>query len=250
MRKYLSNFLMNEADSSPGNGAPAAAPAPTEPAAAPTAPVLDVDSLLSRLSGVIDEKISASQNATFAALRKSGALKQEKPQGEPAQPSTPTPSAPAAAQAGLSMADVEALLERERVIANRAAKHNLSEAQTRRLKSSLSGVAADQFATEVDSYLADMGLVKATPVTQTQPVTQPNQPAPAQPAKPNISDRGTAAPTDLRDSEGVINSRPLEATSHDVDSLIIKNGRDKGLRMFQERVLNALGNVRIKSPRG
>jgi hypothetical protein len=89
-----------------------------------------------------------------------------------------------------------------------------------------------------------MGLVKApAPAPTLQPAT------PAQ-AKPNISDRGTAAPTDMRDSEGVNNSRPLEMTPHDVDALILKHGRDKGLQMFQERVLSALGSIRIQKPRG
>lgn len=240
-------FLMNEEGGSPGGGA--VTPPQAEPPAAPTAPSLDVDSLMSRLSGVIDEKLSAHKNATFAELRKAGAFKQEKPTSEPQAPtSQPTQSAPVAAQAGLSMADVEALLERERVIANRAAKHNLSEAQTRRLKSSLSGVAADAFASEVDSYLADMGLVKAA----TPPPVQPTVPAqaPAAPAKPNISDRGTAAPTDTRDSAGVINSRPLEATGHDVDALVLQHGYEKGMQMFQEKVLHALSGIRIKKPRG
>jgi hypothetical protein len=39
-------------------------------------------------------------------------------------------------------------------------------------------------------------------------------------------------------------------TGHDVDELILKHGHAKGLAMFQERVLGALGRVRIKPPRG
>jgi hypothetical protein len=242
-----SKYLASEEGGTPASAA-AAPPVPAEPAAAPTAPALDVDSLLTRLSGVIDEKITASQNATHAALRKAGIFKQDKPPGEPtpATPSSPTPSAPSA-QAGLSMADVEALLERENVIATRVAKHSLTDAQARRLKSALTGVERGSFASEADSYLADLGLVKAA-----TPPPQPTVQTPAIPAatKPNISDRGTASPTDTRDSEGVINSRPLESTGHDVDSLILKHGYDKGLQMFQERALAALAGVRIKSPRG
>lgn len=246
MLTRFSRILMNEADSSPGNGAPVEAAAPAAPVATTTAPALDLDVLVSRLTGVIDEKIAASQNATHAALRKAGVFKQDKPASEPTTPtSQPTTSAPSA-QAGLSMADVEALLERERVIASRATKHNLTEAQTKRLKSSLAGVSADSFASEVDAYLADMGLVKAAPVT---PPVQTQAAAPAV-AKPNISDRGTAAPTDLRDSEGVINSRPLEATGHDVEALKVKHGEYQGLQMFQERINSALRNVRIAPPGG
>jgi hypothetical protein len=84
-----------------------------------------------------------------------------------------------------------------------------------------------------------------SPVQTTQ---QPAQPAAA--PRPNISDRGSASPVDTRDSEGVVHTRPLESTGHDVDALILKHGRAKGLQMFQEKVLMALGNVRIKNPRG
>jgi hypothetical protein len=235
-------IFMNEADGSSGNGAPAAPPPPAEPTAAPTAPTLDVDNLLSRITGVIDEKLAAHKNSTFAELRKAGAFKQEKPASEPSQP---TQSAPVAAQAGLSMADLDARLELERVIASREGKHGLNEAQAKRLRAALSGVSREALTVEADAYLNDMGLVKAPP----QPATQA-QATPAQPAKPNISDRGTAAPIDTRDFEGVINSRPLEANGHDVDDLVIKHGFDKGMQMFQERVLAALGKVRIKPPRG
>lgn len=242
-------IYMNEADAGSGNGAQAAPPVTAEPTAAPTAPALDADALLSRFASVVDERIAASEarikNSTFAELRKGGHLKQEKPQDAASQL---TPSAPAAAQAGLSMADVEALLERENVIATRAAKHGLNEAQARRLKSALSNVPRESFATEADSYLADMGLVKsqATP----QPAAQQQAQATPAPAKPNISDRGAAAPVDSRDHNGVLNSRPLEITGHDMDQLTIEHGHDKGLQMFQERALAALSRIRIKPPRG
>jgi hypothetical protein len=237
-------IFMNEADAGGGNGAAPAPAAPAEPTAAPTAPVFDPDALVTRLMGAFEEKLTAHTNATNAALRKAGVFKQEKA-AEPAPTSAaqPTTSAPSA-QAGLSAADLDARFELERVIASREAKHGLSEAQARRLRSALSGVSRDSLAGEADSYLADLGLVKAA--TPPPPVQTPAAPAAA---KSNVSDRGTAAPIDTRDSEGVLNSRPLEMTGHDVDALILKHGPDKGLQMFQERVLAALGRVRIK-PRG
>jgi len=241
-------IYMNEADASPGNGAPVAPAVPAEPTAAPTAPVFDPDALVARLMGAFDEKLAAHQNATNAALRKAGVFKQDKPVEHPMSAPTPqqAPGAPTpTASTGLSMADVEALLERKDVIATRAAKHGLNETQKKRFESAMAGVARDALHAEADAFLADMGLVKAptpTPATQTQ--------APSQAAKPNISDRGTAAPTDMRDSEGVLNSRPLEMTAHDVDALILKHGHDKGLQMFQERVLSALRGIRIKPPGG
>lgn len=238
MLTRLSRILMNEADASPGNGAPVAPAAPTEPPASPAA-ALDVDSLMTRLSGVIDEKLNAQRNGIFADLRKAGALKQEKiTEITPAQP---TPSAPVVAQAGLSMADVEAMLQRDRVITRAATEHKLTDAQVKRMNSALKADSPDDISKWTETYLADMGLVKApTPA----PVAAPAQ-APAQ-AKPNISDRGAAAPTDTRDFEGVLNSRPLEMTAHDVDALILKHGETKGLQMFQDRVNAALRTVKIR----
>lgn len=238
-----SKFLMSEEGGTPASAA-APAPTPAEPTAAPTAPAFDVDSLLTRLSSVIDEKITASQNATHAALRKAGVFEKVKP-ADPAPPTT-TQSAPAVAQAGLSMADVEALLERKGIVSSNAAKYGLSAAATKRFEAAMSGVPRESLATEAEAYLADLGLAKAPTPPATTTTQQPATPAPA---KPNISDRGAAAPSDMRDSEGVLNSRPLEMTAHDVDALILKHGPDKGLQMFQERVLAALGRVRIKPPR-
>jgi hypothetical protein len=140
----------------------------------------------------------------------------------------------------------DARIELERVISTREGKYGLTESQARRLRATLSSVPRESLASEADAYLADMGLAKVSPVTP----TAPQSPAPAAAAKPNISDRGSAAPIDTRDSEGVLHSRPLEMTRHDVDDLILKHGHDKGMQMFQERVLAALGRVRIKPPRG
>jgi hypothetical protein len=233
-------IFMNEADSSPGNAAPVAAAAPAEPPADTAAPAPVAGVSLDQVKGLLAESLSGFKNGLFAEFRKAGVLKQDKPADPPTQPTQSAPSA----QAGLSTADLDARFELERVIATREGKHGLNEAQSRRLRSALSGVPRESFAAEADSYLADMGLVKAA----TPPA--PAQPTVTAPAKPNISDRGTAAPTDTRDSDGVLNSRPLEMTAHDVDALVLKHGHEKGMQMYQERVLSALRGVRIKPPRG
>lgn len=249
MLTHTKRIFMNEADGSSGNGAPAAPAPPAEPTAAPTAPVFDPDALVTRLMGAFEEKLAAHQNATNAALRKAGVFKQDKPADASSVQSTP--SAPAAAQAGLTQADVDARmdarLELERVVSSRVGKYGLNESQERRFRAALSGVQRDNLAAEAESYLADLGLAKVATNPTPAPTAAPTQTA-AQPAKPNISDRGTAAPTDTRDSEGVLNSRPLEMTSHDIDALVLKHGPDKGMQMFQERVLSALGRIRIKPP--
>ena len=236
---------MSEEGGTPASAAAAPTPSAEPTAVSTTAPALDVDSLITRLTGVIDEKITASQNATHAALRKAGVFEKAKP--AEATPSSPTPSAPVVAQAGLSMADVEALLERKDTVASRAAKHGLSESQKKRFEVAMASVSREALAAEADAYLNDMGLVKAAP-TQTATATQ--APATTAQAKPNVSDRGTAAPTDTRDHNGILHSRPLEMTGHDVDALMLQHGPDKGLQEFQAHVLRALGNVRIKPPRG
>lgn len=242
-------IYMNEADAGSGNGAAPVAAVPAEPAAQPASETSPADAIKSAVGEMLTgfrAEMNSWRNGFFADARRAGAIKQDKPASEPqTQPTQPTPSAPAQAQAGLSMADVEALLERKGVVATRSAKYGLSESQVRRFESAMASVPRESLASEADSYLADMGLSAAKPQA-TQPVTQ----APAQPAKPNVSDRGTAAPTDTRDFEGVLNSRPLEMTKHDLDALKLKHGDTKGLMLFQERVLSALRGVRIKPPRG
>ena len=138
------------------------------------------------------------------------------------------------------------MLDRNTAVTRAEVEHKLTPAQLKRMRGLLEVERPDDVSGWVSSFVTDMGLVKAAtpPVPQPQPQAQ----APT-PAKPNISDRGAAAPTDMRDSEGVLNSRPLEMTGHDVDDLILKHGHAKGLQMFQERVLSALRGVRIKPPR-
>lgn len=232
-------IFMNEADSGSGNGASVPPPpAPAAPSAAPTAPESPPSP---SPQFVTKADLEAFGNGLFANFRKAGLLGKEKP-SEPTPPPSPTPSAPSA-QAGLTGADLDARFELERVVASREGKHGLSEAQTKRLRAALHGVSRESIAAEADSYLADLGLVKATPPPQ--PAT-PQTPATPAPAKPNLSDRGTASPSDLRDYKGVLNSRPLEITGHDVDALVLEHGEDKGLDELQKHILSALSRVRIK----
>jgi hypothetical protein len=241
-----SKCFMSEEDGSGGSsngGAPPPPPAsPPADNAASDAP-LTADALTGILSSVIESKFKALENGLFANARKAGLLKQDKPaDAAPVQPTTSAPSA----QAGLTAADVDARmesrLELERVISTREGKYGLTESQARRLRATLSSVPRESLAAEADAYLSDMGIAKAA----TQTATQPTQATP--PAKPNISDRGAAAPSDMRDAEGVLNSRPLEMTAHDFDDMALKHGEAKALQLFQERILSALRGVRIKPP--
>ena len=145
----LNRILRNQEGSSPGGGA--APPAPADPAPngspPPSFTLDDIKAAVAQtVATTVAEKFAEQSNGLFANLRKAGVLKQDKP-SEPTQ--TPAPSTPAT---GISMADVESMLERERVITARATKHDLNDAQIRRMKAALSGVAADQFATEADAF--------------------------------------------------------------------------------------------------
>jgi hypothetical protein len=242
-------IFMNEEGASPGGGT--TPPAPATPTAAPTAPESPAPSIVDQVANLIDSKLRAFENGFFASARKAGVLGKEKSAPEPTVNPTPqSPHAAAPASTGLSAADVESMLEQERVLTRAATEHKLTDAQVKRMKSALKAEKPDDIGTWTSTFLADMGLVKAAP--QPVPATAPQTPAPAPApaARPNVSDRGGAAPTDTRDHNGVLHSRPLEMTGHDVDALILQHGPDKGLQMFQEHVLRALGNVRIKPPRG
>jgi len=78
------------------------------------------------------------------------------------------------------MADVESMLERERVITRAATQHTLNDAQLKRMKNALASDKPDDASAWTASYLADMGLAKApTPAAPaanaatTAPIAQP-----------------------------------------------------------------------------
>lgn len=235
---------MSEEGSSPGGGA-----APTPPADAPAqAPTLDVAALVAQitthLTGVFDEKLTSQKNEIFANLRRTGVLsKQSSAADQPA----PQQSAPASAPSGVSHTEMQSALERERVFSARAAKHGLTEAQDRRMRAALATAPLESFGSEVDAYLADMGLAKTPPpATATADNNKPAQTqAPEQKQRPNSSDMGGAAPTNLRDSESIALSRPREISSHDFDTLVAKHGQAKAMSMFTEAVMRDLRTFRL-----
>jgi len=230
-------IYMNAEDASPGGGAvPTDPPAPADQTA-PEPKYVTIE----QMNASLEEKLTAFQNGFFANARKAGLLKKDEP--APAQTPAPQPAA-APASTGLTAVDVQRMLDRNTALTRAEVEHKLNAAQIKRMRTMLEAEKPEDAAEWVNSFVADMGIVKAAP-QPTTPATVTTQPA-TTPAKPNVSDRGTAAPTDLRDSEGVLNSRPLEMTGHDVDALILKHGQTKGLQMFQERVLAALRNVRIR----
>lgn len=238
----LNPILRNEEGASPGGGAaPAQSPPAAQQGAQTAAPAIPVDAI----KGVVSEAIAAVlpelRNGIFADLRRDGAFKKEKPVEHP---STPTPQqAPGAAapSAGLSVADVEAMLERERVIASRAAKHDLNDNVVRRMKSALAGVEASRFAVEADSFLADMGLVKAQP--QPAAAAQAAQPQPSNP-QPR-SDKGAPAPGGVLDWEREYQENPMGMSVAARRAMDAKYGADKARAMRLEATQQRMSGLRV-----
>ena len=224
---------MNEADGSPGGGSPPptpADPAAPKPESAPPQPLT-----LDQVNTAVAKQLETFQNGFFANARKAGLLPKEKTP-EPT-PKDPPKDAPAAA--GLSMADVEALLERERVITARATKHNLNDAQVRRVKAGTAGTPLESFASEVDAFLADMGLVKSD-----QPAAP--APAPAQPSNPQpVSDKGSPAPGGVLDWEREFAENPMGMSPAARQRMDAKYGPDKARRMRLEAAKDWAERTRV-----
>lgn len=175
----LKRILMNEEGASPGGGAqqpPAPAQVPTQGAPAPASIPVD------QARAVFGEMLGEFRNGLFADLRKAGAFKQDKSSAEPAAPApTVQPTNAPSASPGFTAADAEAMIERATIIGELVAKNDLSPAQAGHMKAALGGVSVAEFRTKAQSYLTDMGLVKATtsPATATPNATPAQAPASA-----------------------------------------------------------------------
>lgn len=233
----LNPILRNEEGASPGGGAAPAQPQPAAQQGAQPAPVaIPVDAI----KGVVSEAIAAAlpelRNGIFADLRRDGAFKKEKPAEQPA-----ASTAAAAPAAGLSVADVEAMLERERVIASRAAKHDLNDNVVRRMKSALAGVEASRFAVEADSFLSDLGLVKAPP--QPAAAAQAAQPQPSNPQP--LSDKGAPVPGGVLDWEREYQENPMGMSVAARRAMDAKYGADKARAMRLEATQQRMSGLRV-----
>lgn len=235
----LKQFLRNEEGSSPGGGsAPPAPPTPPSEGTASAATAIPVDALKSVVAEALAGALPKFRDGIFADLRKSGALAKEKPAATAA---TTTPSSESAsASTGLSMADVEAMLERERVITARATKHDLSDAAIRRMKASLQGVSPDQFASEADSFLADLGLVKAPTTTAQAPAALPSAPA-----QPPISDKGAPAPGGVLDWQRELQDRPMTMSAAAIARMEADLGVDPARRKRLEAAQRQASTLRV-----
>jgi len=176
-------IYMNEADASPGNGAPAAPPAQAEPPATPAAPAPSAVSL-DQVKAVVGEMLGGFKNEFFANARKAGLLKKE----ESAPPATP--SAAAAAPSSLSVDDVKAMIARENAIARISAEHKLKPEAEKRLRDAVEFSKPDDALGYCTSFVTDLGLVR----TNTEPSTTTTQTVAVVPNAAPISDRGSPTP--------------------------------------------------------
>ena len=178
---HTKRFLMNEEDGSPGGGSVAPVqPAPTAAPTAPESPPLTADSVATIVATAVDAKLKAFENGLFANARKAGLLKKDEPVSAPG-------SAAAPASTGLTAAEVESMLERERVITRVATEHKLTEAQVKRMKGLLSAEKPEDVTGWVSSFVTDMGFVRPS-----EPAS--HAPVPVVPSAAPISDRGSPTP--------------------------------------------------------
>jgi hypothetical protein len=238
-------ILMTEEGSSPGGGA--APPASAEPQAQAEPPI--TMAALKELLGTLKaEIVSDAKNGVNADLRRAGVFKKAAEHEPAATTQQPPPTGSAPASSGLSAADVEAMLDRERVITARKYEYGLSDAQVRRMKSALTGVTGDLVSSEADAFLNDLGIAKATPITATQQAAAPVVPTGA--AQPPISDKGSPAPGGVLDWEREYAENPIGMSSAARQRMDAKYGADKARRMRVEAAQRQAETIKVTKPQG
>jgi hypothetical protein len=227
---------MNEADASPGNGAPAAPPTPAEPPASPAAPAPAPAVSIDQVKNLIGEQLTGFKNGFFAELRRAGVLGKEKPNGDPPAAPAAAPTSPPAG--GLTEADLEARLEQERVITRAQVENKLSDAAIKRMKSALRSEKPEDVSGWVTSYLADMGLARTseTPPAPTAPPAVPN-------AAP-ISDRGSPAPAGAVGWRYEMNN-PIGMSAAARAQMDAELGVEKARKMRLEAARNQAATMRV-----
>ncbi len=225
-----------------GAGGSSAAPvAPTaaaqgEPAPAPGAPA---EKLLpqSQVSTLIAEAKRETEAKTRArVLQEIEAAK------------APTPKPAAKSDGLMSAADVQALLSRDRAFTRATATANLNDRQLARMEAALNAENPSDVAAWSAAYIEDLGIGKPA----TQPVAalaaEPIKPTPtAPPPAPavNISDKGPASPGGARDSQGIYDTRPQDATRDDFERIATVMGREKALQFAADRINAYLRTVKL-----
>lgn len=178
------------------------------------------------------------RNGLFADLRKAGALGKEKTPPEP--PSSPSAAAPASP--GLSMADVEAFVSRDRVLTRVEIENKLTEAQSGYMRAALKDADPLELPAKAASYLTAMGLAKgAEPIPLTPAAAVVAVPA----SGPPISDKGSPAPGSATNWEREFAENPIGMSPAARAAMDAKHGVEKGRRMRIEAAQRQGENIRV-----
>lgn len=241
---------MNEQDGSPGNGAPPSAPAtpaPTAPAAttggaAAPAPTLD------DIKVVVGSMLGDFRNGLFADLRKTGALKSDKPTPAPAETAPSSNAQPNANQ------DVSALFARQRAFDRAVGAAGLNDEQAAMLEGMFQAMRPEDPGQWASTVIKTMGLgqknatsstATQTAQPQTAPAAQPSAPQPAPQPTTNISDRGPASSSDARDPIAVMKHRITDVTRDDYDRIVADLGPQKASEQYVANARAYLRSVKL-----
>ncbi len=236
----LNRIFRNQEDASPGGGAVPVAPA--EPQAQVDPPVT-MSALKELLGSFKTEIVTEAKNGINADLRRAGVFKKEK---DDPPPSTPAAAAAVPASSGLSAAEVQAMLKRDRAVTARSYKHDLNPAQVRWLETALQGVEPDRLDEVADSFVNDLGLVKAPtpPPSQPQaPIVQPGSPQP-------ISDKGSPAPGGVLDWEREYAENPIGMSPAARQRMDAKYGAEKARSMRLDAGRVQAERIKVTRPQG
>lgn len=230
----LNRILMNEEGSSPGGGVPPVVAPATPPASPGATPPAEPAVPISQLKTVIGEVFGELRNGLFADLRKAGALGKEKP--------VPEPSAAAPASPGLSMADVEAFVSRDRVLTRVEIENKLTVEQSGYMRAALKEIDPSELPAKAASYLTAMGLAKGAEPTPSTPAAA----VVAVPASgPPISDKGSPAPGSATNWEREYAENPIGMSPAARAAMDAKYGVEKARRMRVEAAQRQGENIRV-----
>lgn len=226
---------MNEEGSSPGGGAPPPAEVPAAnqgaPAAVPAA---------SEILSAVAQQLADFKNGFFADLRKAGALKSDKP-AAPAPAPVPV-EAPQPVATGMTHAEFQAQMARERAITRALASANLAPEQEQFVEQTLRAVNPPDPIEWATNFLKATGLgQKPTP----QAPAQAPAPAPVPPSQ-NFSDKGPAASSVARDPLAIIQNDPRKANMDDFRRLAAQHGQQKALQMWTDNTMAFLQTVKVR----
>lgn len=220
-----------------GAGGSGANPPPSNGGASPaqgtSAPTVTID----QVKAMIGETFGELKNGLFAEARRSGLL------GGNKEPKTDTKPEGATTQpTGMSAADVQKIVTRERALERSATEHKLTDGQRKRMEQALAADNPDDVSAWSRTYLEDVGIVKAAGAPNATPNQNPNSgAAPTLKPGPNSSDRGSPSRDESLNAQGQV----WKMTKADVEQLIATKGIQGAGHEIRSRLKHDLRGVRL-----